>query len=829
MADNNYVNWEAYTNSRFKPLPFKDQSESMGFFVRPIIGLTAREETDPIVPAGGTQEQARFMPPLSLPKEDDLQVDNPNVNPNFQPAQQTQQVQQAQTVAPQQLTPPAPAQPIADNNYTQAEIQNMKLYGMPRPPAVVTHPTVGMPVQQYTPNAVTYQIPDTTQDAYKQVMDNYYTQLNDAIPQQRAYWQKAHNFANSELDRQALIRQREEEQYQEAKARSERAYAKEKEGDGSSWWNPAGILTGLGEVFYGSRKYNPQTRQYELTAPTSWKEATQNIVRNIATAGSGLSFGYGKGGLRTAYNAAMPEFYRAKREQNQRAPHVAWEAAQDQLLAQSIDPHPRQPLRPWTFDTPLPTVDHPFTNFMVDVAQKEAARKSAVAQADWERELFHLTPEQYNKRLRELTGQPQDIQEVIDEYEKYADANNVPEKERRKVRRELEYAKLGLNAPAEEKNIQEVIDERREELAATMKLLADAGIPEADRGKIALQIVLGGGIGGSTGRGKGVIDFDTLTNGGWTVERVKQKAPEILLEAQAIIDGDATLEEVQSAIDTIDGFESGIANLKLGEKDYDRAAMAKAKKDLEGKKAALKKAAEKTEKGTKPDLIKSLGVLQTTDAKKERQRKLDEYLSKAGKEERPLRGFRLNRPRSRTAESAPWWDDIKTGVVDTGRGLMHGVAMTFQPTVRPVGALVEAASADGRPGEFFSQPLEASRSPYDRINYLKKTFDDNPNNRTVRGQVILPYADDIITAAESEAGSSGIPTRQTFIKSGLKLLRDVLSPEAQKIVFDDKGVWGEFLGVAPTNADIINEWILNELYNKTYGYGDKPHPREVRP
>lgn len=427
MADNNYANWEAYTNSRFKPLPFKDQSADMGFFVRPIIGLTAREETDPIVPAGGTQEQARFMPPLSLPKEDDLQVDNPNVNPNFQPAQQTQQVQQAQTVAPQQLTPPAPAQPIADNNYTQAEIQNMKLYGMPQPPAVVTHPTVGMPVQQYTPNAVTYQIPDTTQDAYKQVMDNYYTQLNDAIPQQRAYWQKAHNFANSELDRQALIRQREEEQYQEAKARSERAYVKEKEGDGSSWWNPVGILTGLGEVFYGSRKYNPQTRQYELTAPTSWKEATQNIVRNIATAGSGLSFGYGKGGLRTAYNAAMPEFYRAKREQNQRAPHAAWEAAQDQLLAQSIDPHPRQPLRPWTFDTPLPTVDHPFTNFMVDKAQKEAAFRSVADQLEREREMFGYTPEQYNERARELFGRPLDIQEEADKLRAELKSINYPE------------------------------------------------------------------------------------------------------------------------------------------------------------------------------------------------------------------------------------------------------------------------------------------------------------------------------------------------------------------------------------------------------------------
>ena len=233
--------------------------------------------------------------------------------------------------------------------------------------------------------SITFTLPDTTKEAYDQMMNNYQDELTQAQPKRRQIWNAASDQGLAEIQRQGRIRAREEQAYQDAQNRSKLANQKRLQGDTESggWWNPLGALSGLGNIFFGENKYNPETRQYERSAPTSWKEATTNILRNIGNTATGLRIsGNGKGGVMASFDPTTPNRWRAVHDKNQYAPHEAWENAQDQLLQQSLDPNGIQPLRPWTFDADYPTVSHPLENLMLKRAADEEDFREKKAHLD---------------------------------------------------------------------------------------------------------------------------------------------------------------------------------------------------------------------------------------------------------------------------------------------------------------------------------------------------------------------------------------------------------------------------------------------------------------
>ena len=235
------------------------------------------------------------------------------------------------------------------------------------------------------PQDVTYVHPDYREEATKQMFDNYEADKKNVGRLRKLY------DTTVDLDQQML--EKRNEAFHEVYDNKD-PLAK-KNAEHGSWWNPTGILTGLGSALFSKKVYNPETQTYENKAPSDWHELTQNLVRNVATLGSGVHIGRRGRQYTAGYDPTMPMSLLRQQRADAYAPYAEREALRSQLAQDAIRPT----TKPWQLDQPYPGVSHPMEGY---------------ARAQIDTEMGFRAIQETMKRIQQLRGWTPDSQEYIE-------------------------------------------------------------------------------------------------------------------------------------------------------------------------------------------------------------------------------------------------------------------------------------------------------------------------------------------------------------------------------------------------------------------------------
>lgn len=696
-----------------------------------------------------------------------------------------------------------------NGNYTQEALERLKRYGTLQPQQQQQQTQQVQQPLQAAPNAATggYALPDTTQEAYGQMMKNYQDELTYAQPKRRQIWNAASDQGLAEIQRQGLVRQREEQAYQDAKNRSQNFYEQRKNGDGSGsdhggWANPLGILTGIGEIFYGSNRYNPETRKFERAAPTSWKEATQNILRNVANTATGLTItGNGRGGISTSFNSANPNRWRAMYAENQYAPHKAWEEAQDKLLMQSTDPHGIQPLRPWTFDADYPSVEHPLANLMERRAAEESAFRSTMDDSE---------------RVRKVFGWPEDS----DEYREYLEAAlNV------KPSALIEADRLEKNLLAAGETPENAAKAKAEHIyhayqAKTPQERADEEEERQWRREVWKA------------KNKKLLDYPDQFESKEAAAKVKHQ----LLDTYE--DSKKTPEARKAWLELYKVYEKGIEGLGINEKDsglYDNGddepglnTMAKEFQALEGGTTADSPTANDLRVNISDDTqnVAKLTQANTLDTQKKAKEIQDRRRQRLAQEEAAFRGRTVGGRNRSDAALGRYFDNYRNQLSGFGKYLLTPITASVAAgrdmaedlsNAKTWGDVAKAISYI-KPGNPMVNEWVKELTPEMYQQYAARAISNNP---TLRGEILLSLAKEIAERANKQYDTTGItPSEETYMDIGRKLVEALQNSESGRADYElvapnqwldeVQNLWG----TPSTNSATLNDAILAEMYKQ---------------
>lgn len=299
---------------------------------------------------------------------------------------------------------------------------------------------VEAPKPQVNPQPTAPSYGDIATDAYNKAMSNY------ALDEKNMEAQRG--LVNQATNHDANIFRRQEEAYNTLKQQYEDAAKSQKEDNGGilDWVNPLGIVQGVTDPLFARKVYNPSTRSYESKGPSSLKDAVGNLVRNVATAGSGLQVSRRGKNWSFGYDPTMPNYFRSMQLNNAAAPFSTYEALQDELASGAVKPA----FRPWTVNNPTPLAKHPYQN----VADEEVARqygfqalednaKQVAKLLNWE-----VGGDEYNKFIYDKLGLVQDAGTLVNSRIDQMRKAGLTEEQIEELRPELWKQALGFGGKA---------------------------------------------------------------------------------------------------------------------------------------------------------------------------------------------------------------------------------------------------------------------------------------------------------------------------------------------------------------------------------------------
>ena len=341
------------------------------------------------------------------------------------------------------LTNPKVTQIIPEDEQTTTTTE---VAPTPEPQTQAIEPKSTLDYQGTTQGNPKWYYTDLAKDAYDQRMKDYQL-AQSKIGEQQALYDKATQHDSNLYDRQeAAVKYFED--------RANGVDKRNKEGGGwSDWLNPAGILKAPIRLLMGKETFDKESGQYVRQMPKNWDDLSWNLLRNVGSMMSGVSYtggSGGKGGITFGYNPSVPMALYGLQRQNAYAPFKDWEALQKSFAEGATQPA----FKPWTIDTPYPRVAHPFEEQMEKQATEEMALRHGINMIDQEAEYLGYPKDsaQYKmlqkSRFKWITDNMPDIQD----YEKTLRDSGMFGEEEIQARVKAFIDKLfGTGDPVEEK------------------------------------------------------------------------------------------------------------------------------------------------------------------------------------------------------------------------------------------------------------------------------------------------------------------------------------------------------------------------------------------
>ena len=316
----------------------------------------------------------------------------------------------------------------------------------PEPQTQAIEPKTTLDYQGTTQGNPKWYYTDLAKDAYDQRMKDYQL-AQSKIGEQQALYDKATQHDSNLYDRQeAAVKYFED--------RANGVDKRNKEGGGwSDWLNHAGILKAPIRLLMGKETFDKESGQYVRQMPKNWDDLSWNLLRNVGSMMSGVSYtggSGGKGGITFGYNPSVPMALYGLQRQNAYAPFKDWEALQKSFAEGATQPA----FKPWTIDTPYPRVAHPFEEQMEKQVTEEMALRHSINMIDQEAEYLGYPKDsaQYKmlqkSRFKWITDNMPDIQD----YEKTLRDSGMFNEEEIQARVKAYIDKLyGTGDPVEEK------------------------------------------------------------------------------------------------------------------------------------------------------------------------------------------------------------------------------------------------------------------------------------------------------------------------------------------------------------------------------------------
>lgn len=656
------------------------------------------------------------------------------------------------------------------------------------------------------PQDVTYVHPDYREEATKQMFDNYEADKKNVGRLRKLY------DTTVDLDQQML--EKRNEAFHEVYDNKD-PLAK-KNAEHGSWWNPTGILTGLGSALFSKKVYNPETQTYENKAPSDWHELTQNLVRNVATLGSGVHIGRRGRQYTAGYDPTMPMSLLRQQRADAYAPYAEREALRSQLAQDAIRPT----TKPWQLDQPYPGVSHPMEGY---------------ARNQIDTEMGFRAIQETMKRIQQLRGWTPDSQEYIElENQLLGLTPSILQKARWYVdglRKTNQFSDQELNRAyvdflMKEYTGQSLTEQEQAVEAAKAKATSDALKSQMEWEEHQSKM--------ATEEANRQLTFAKTQEKVWPLMEQAQgkqldpndvysNLPGLHTDSQnAIEQGDA--KAAKQILERWEAFHKGVKGVKLNLKGEDWVEISNAERQL---KALV---ARNEQKAKSSDLS---GGDETIGEREESGNNFVKNMRRQTDEEKNFRGYWSHRPPLITSEKNEFGDFLDR----------HTSWLVPSPNVNYMGLggkLVQGIMNLGEKNKSFTDPFkeelyvdplklmraQAAAGPLAFATELGDRYDTEiaelkdfakkslQGEGTVRGKIIMYYKDDIIKAAEENAPKGKKPSRETFIRAGKEYLAANADGHERDYLFRDPGTFGVWYGASPTNAEILNEYILSELYDK---------------
>ena len=639
------------------------------------------------------------------------------------------------------------------------------------------------------PQDVTYVHPDYREEATKQMFDNYEADKKNVGRLRKLY------DTTVDLDQQML--EKRNEAFHEVYDNKD-PLAK-KNAEHGSWWNPTGILTGLGSALFSKKVYNPETQTYENKAPSDWHELTQNLVRNVATLGSGVHIGRRGRQYTAGYDPTMPMSLLRQQRADAYAPYAEREALRSQLAQDAIRPT----TKPWQLDQPYPGVSHPMEGY---------------ARAQIDTEMGFRAIQETMKRIQQLRGWTPDSQEYIElENQLLGLTPSILQKARWYVdglRKTNQFSDQELNRAyvdflMKEYTGQSLTEQEQAVEAARAKATSDALKSQMEwedhQSKMATE------------EANRQLTFAKTQEKVWPllnkaqgkqldVNEVQANLPHLFADAQeAIAEGNAA--KASAALKRFEAFHEGVKGVKLPLKDEDWKEIAETERTL----AAIAGG----EKG-KSDYLDSLGKGALTDAAKRNRestsaRKADreKIVKRRDLEEAAFQGdVNYYDTYNNTSLWPKVGNSIAEGLVDYNNPLFAGGKLLVNSIYDSGRLIVGAKKAKDLLG---SVPRSSGKfTSYDAVQYAKRAIGDKP---TARGELFKSVMPLVYQAAkESEAKNKSSITLDDF--------RALVYAEIKKHDFGDLFMPKRFerlrtiYGSPRHNDAALNEAIIRVMYDE---------------